>query len=476
MASNKVLIVDNESETRTQIREMLPGGKFEILEAIDGEEALLLFDSEAKTLRLVIVNFELPAIGGWDVLKKLQNDRALQKIPVVLMCDHLDTVQQQVPPAYFQYVEVLGKPFERKQLQQAIKSAVGKAKLPRQPLPLELLSTAEPAPSPEPVLDLGEEPSELPEIAPEEIPAAVSDTPAETGEVQEEPAGSAAIATEDTAELAMQPEEGAEFAVLPTPYDAFECWYAIGDRAAWGINCLAIYFDGESLVGSSESDAIKLWNLRSGTLAVQWSLYSKGIHCFALSPSEPVLISGAAQTNVKFWDITTGELLGPLNDYSSGVSAIAITPDGQTIVTAADRSNIKLWSRQTGELLGPLNDHSLGATALAIAPDGQTLLSGFATTNIKLWDILTGELLGPLNIHSSGVTALAASPDGQLAISGHIDGSIAFCNLSNGQILRRLKAHSQAVSALALSPDGQLLVSASSSEIKVWSAIAQTIK
>ncbi|MDY7016463.1 MAG: response regulator, partial [Cyanobacteriota bacterium] len=130
MAANKVLIVDKNSEMRTQLREMLPGGNFQILEAIDGEEAMLLFDIERDALRLVIFNFNLPAVSGWEILKKLQTDETLQKIAVVVMCDRVSQLQAIVPQPYFEYIETLEIPSDRKSLQKALKSAVGKTKLP----------------------------------------------------------------------------------------------------------------------------------------------------------------------------------------------------------------------------------------------------------------------------------------------------------------------------------------------------------
>ncbi|MDY6783993.1 MAG: response regulator, partial [Cyanobacteriota bacterium] len=139
MAANKVLIVDKNSEMRTKIREMLPSGNFQVLEAIDGEEAMSMLDLQRKGLRLVIFNFQLPAVSGWEILKKVQTDGNLQKVATIILGDRVDDIQAVVPPPYFEYIEVLETTCDRKTLHKAMKSAVGKTKVARQPLPTEPL-------------------------------------------------------------------------------------------------------------------------------------------------------------------------------------------------------------------------------------------------------------------------------------------------------------------------------------------------
>jgi CheY-like chemotaxis protein len=53
MASQKVLIVDDGKTIRMQVREMLPKGTFEVLEAKDGLEGLNLIRQERPNLILL---------------------------------------------------------------------------------------------------------------------------------------------------------------------------------------------------------------------------------------------------------------------------------------------------------------------------------------------------------------------------------------------------------------------------------------
>lgn len=111
---------------------MLPPGNFEVLEAKDGVEGLNLIRQERPNL--IMLDFLLPKMSGWEVFQHIQTNTDLQTIPLVLMSGRKEEVAEKIaePFEYFAFVE---KPFEKKQLVDAIKEAMGKAKKPRPPVP-----------------------------------------------------------------------------------------------------------------------------------------------------------------------------------------------------------------------------------------------------------------------------------------------------------------------------------------------------
>ncbi|MEM9541582.1 MAG: response regulator, partial [Cyanobacteria bacterium P01_E01_bin.42] len=121
MASGKVLILDESHATRTQLRELLPKGQYEIQEASDGERGLSLIQQERSNIRFIILDSALPKVNGWDVVERLQADVELQKIPLVMMGS------AQSPTSSYPMVEFLQKPFRKKELRTVVKSAIGKA-------------------------------------------------------------------------------------------------------------------------------------------------------------------------------------------------------------------------------------------------------------------------------------------------------------------------------------------------------------
>nr|WP_230966466.1 response regulator [Nostoc commune] len=128
VASNKILVIDDTTVVRVKVREMLPPGNFEVLEAKDGLEGLNFILQEK--LSLIMLDFLLPKMSGWEVFQKVQADPELRKIPLVLMSGRKEEVTEKITEP-FEYFEFLGKPFDQKQLIGAIKLAMTKAKLPR---------------------------------------------------------------------------------------------------------------------------------------------------------------------------------------------------------------------------------------------------------------------------------------------------------------------------------------------------------
>ncbi|MEA5583366.1 response regulator [Nodularia harveyana UHCC-0300] len=128
MASNKILVIDDTTVVRLKVRQMLPPGNFEVLEAKDGVEGLNLIRQEK--LSLIMLDFILPKMSGWDVFQEVQAQPELRKIPLVIMSGSKEEVREKLTEP-FEYFEFLGKPFDQKQLISAIKLAMAKSKKPR---------------------------------------------------------------------------------------------------------------------------------------------------------------------------------------------------------------------------------------------------------------------------------------------------------------------------------------------------------
>ena len=129
MASNKIVVIDDSRVIRMRVKEMLPPGNFDVLEAKDGLEGLNLIRQERPNL--IMLDFLLPKLSGWEVYQQIQQNAELQKIPLVVMSGRKEEVVEKIPEP-FEYFEFIPKPFEQKDLIGAIKAAMVKSKLPRQ--------------------------------------------------------------------------------------------------------------------------------------------------------------------------------------------------------------------------------------------------------------------------------------------------------------------------------------------------------
>ncbi len=108
-----------------RVKDMLPDGNFDIIEAKDGLEGFNLIRTENPNL--IMLDFLLPKMSGWEVYQEIQKQGKFRAIPLVLMSGRKEEVTDKIsePFEFFSFVE---KPFDREQLLDAIRDAMMKAK------------------------------------------------------------------------------------------------------------------------------------------------------------------------------------------------------------------------------------------------------------------------------------------------------------------------------------------------------------
>jgi DNA-binding response OmpR family regulator len=89
-----------------------------------------------------MLDFLLPRLSGWEVFQQIQASHELQTIPLVLMSGRKEEVTEKLQEP-FEFFEFVQKPFDQKELIEAIKAAMAKAK--RRPTPVAAAATAAPA-------------------------------------------------------------------------------------------------------------------------------------------------------------------------------------------------------------------------------------------------------------------------------------------------------------------------------------------
>ncbi|MDZ8261351.1 ATP-binding protein [Nostoc sp. ChiQUE01b] len=78
----KVLLIDDDPAYRYIVKQLLINTPLSILEAANGEEGLNLAQREQPNA--IVLDLEMPTIGGFDVLKQLKNNSITQSIPVIV--------------------------------------------------------------------------------------------------------------------------------------------------------------------------------------------------------------------------------------------------------------------------------------------------------------------------------------------------------------------------------------------------------
>ncbi len=84
--ATKILLVEDNELNRDMLSRRLERKGYEVLIAIDGQEAL----TKAESLKpdLILMDMSLPVIDGWTATKSLKANPQLKTIPVIALTAH----------------------------------------------------------------------------------------------------------------------------------------------------------------------------------------------------------------------------------------------------------------------------------------------------------------------------------------------------------------------------------------------------
>jgi two-component system KDP operon response regulator KdpE len=109
----RVLIAEDHGDTRFMLRVFLEARGFDVVEAVNGEEAICLCESARPDV--VLLDGGLPRIDGLGVISRIRSDYTSPRLPVVFLSGHAEEVAQR---AAFDAGcdDYLTKPFQLEQL------------------------------------------------------------------------------------------------------------------------------------------------------------------------------------------------------------------------------------------------------------------------------------------------------------------------------------------------------------------------
>jgi DNA-binding response OmpR family regulator len=118
----RVLIVDDDMFVRRLVRTLLETEGMECYEADDGKQAL----EAARELRpdIIVLDVMLPSLNGYEICRTLKFDENFSDIPIVMLTSRSEPTDKET--GYYTGADVyLTKPFEHKELVEAIKHLAG---------------------------------------------------------------------------------------------------------------------------------------------------------------------------------------------------------------------------------------------------------------------------------------------------------------------------------------------------------------
>lgn len=117
---SKVLIIDDDPDIRMIIGLTLIDNGFEIVEASDGHEAVLILSEGPDLIDVILLDLRMPGMDGNAVLGWLRSQPQLKQ-PVLLLTGYIGELKQENVD---RVSKILDKPGSMKGLVEAVKSAV----------------------------------------------------------------------------------------------------------------------------------------------------------------------------------------------------------------------------------------------------------------------------------------------------------------------------------------------------------------
>jgi two-component system chemotaxis response regulator CheY len=116
-----IMTVDDSASIRQVVRFALRGAGYEVIEAVDGQDALARL---AAPLHLVITDLNMPRMDGIDLIRSLRSMAAYKYVPVIMLTTESQESRKQAGKAAGATAWIV-KPFTPQQLIAVVKKVLG---------------------------------------------------------------------------------------------------------------------------------------------------------------------------------------------------------------------------------------------------------------------------------------------------------------------------------------------------------------
>jgi len=83
--SEKILFADDSAVIKKMVKRAIEPAGFEVLEANDGKEALKVLESSFNDIVLVISDWNMPNMNGFELLTAIKANKQFMHIPVLML-------------------------------------------------------------------------------------------------------------------------------------------------------------------------------------------------------------------------------------------------------------------------------------------------------------------------------------------------------------------------------------------------------
>lgn len=236
------------------------------------------------------------------------------------------------------------------------------------------------------------------------------------------------------------------------------------------ITCIAWYPDGSKLVTTSGDSTSKVWDPIAGKELFTLLGHTDSVSGVAISADSSRILTGSWDKTCILYDGRTGKALKKLDPIHYGrVWGVALSADGKRAAVCGDHPFIRLWDLTTGTIQSELRGHSQAAVQVAFTPKGDKLISGGWDNSAIVWDLEKSAPLRVCSTHGGRVEGIAVSADGKRFLTGCLDKQLRLWSVESGELLQTYEGHTGSISKVAFTTSGKYGASAGwDRTIRLW--------
>jgi two-component system cell cycle response regulator DivK len=84
--SKRVLIVEDQEDNRRIVRDLLTSSGFTVLEALTGEEGIVMAGEHRPDL--ILMDVQMPVLDGYEATRRIKADASLRHIPIIVVTSY----------------------------------------------------------------------------------------------------------------------------------------------------------------------------------------------------------------------------------------------------------------------------------------------------------------------------------------------------------------------------------------------------
>ena len=81
--SKRILVVEDDEDSRRILRDLLASADYQMLEAEDGKQGIAV--AEAQRPDLILMDIQLPLVDGYDATRRIKTNPELRSIPIIVV-------------------------------------------------------------------------------------------------------------------------------------------------------------------------------------------------------------------------------------------------------------------------------------------------------------------------------------------------------------------------------------------------------